>query len=142
MIRKIYIHLIDGTDSWVPIDAKHIQNDQFEIVDNKKYDDLDASELFEFFPGDIVEIEQHIFTDGTKGQVAKRLISKGEWPDRKFNEFKFMAAIGQLNIDKITAQHYHYEIGRVKQEYSAGQFYYTAIIETIDRLENLIKNKN
>jgi len=134
--------LIDGTEVWVPIDAKLVQDDQFEIIENADFNNLDINELYEFFPGDIVESEQHIFMDGSKGQIAKKLISKGQWPDRKFYEFKFKATNGQLNIDKTTIQNYHDEIERIKKEYSAGQFFYPAIIETIDKLDNLIKNKN
>jgi hypothetical protein len=141
-IQKIYIRLFDGTEVWVPIEVKLVHDDQFEIIENAEFNNLDINELYEFFPGDIVESEQHIFMDWTKGQIAKKLISKGQWPDRKFHEFKFKATYGQLNIDKTTIQNYHDEIERIKKEHLAGQFFYPAIIETIDKLNNLIKNKN
>ena len=92
--------MIDGKETWVPINAKFINYNQFEILDNPEFADLDTNELFEFFPGDIVEIEPHIFTNGTKGKVAKKLISKGQWSDRNYNEFKFKAKLGIIKIDK------------------------------------------
>lgn len=137
-IQKIYIRLIDGTETWIPINAKLIDNDQFEIIENPEFTDLDTNELYEFLPGDIVELENHVFKNGTSGKVAKKLISKGQWTDRNYMEFKFKAALGLLNIDNITAQLYQQEIERVKKEKSTGQFFYPAIIDTVDKLDKLL----
>jgi hypothetical protein len=138
-IQRIYIHLIDGTDVWVLINARQIQEAQFEILENNEYNESDTNELFEFFPGDVVELGEAILSDGTKRQVAKKLISKGQWPDRKFNEFKYKAALKQLNIDQQTALSFREEIERVKTEYSTGQIFYPTIIETVNKLNSLIK---
>src|SRR6187402_2740138 len=115
-LQKIYIHLVDGTDVWVLINAKLIQDAQFEIIETDEYKELDAKGLFEFYPGDVVELGDHILTDGTKRQVAKKLISKGKWPDRKYYEFNYKATLNQLTIDKQTAQIFHNEIERIKKE--------------------------
>ena len=53
---KVYVHLIDGGDTWAPINAKHIIGNRFEIMEDEEYDSLDSSILFEFYPGDIVEV--------------------------------------------------------------------------------------
>jgi len=132
--------MIDGTDVWVPIDARNIKGSEYEILDNKVYDDPDPNELFEFFPGDIVELESKTFKDGNKGQVATRLIIKGNWPDRKFNKFKYMATLGKLTIDLNTAEMYIEEIERLKKEFNEDQFFYPAMIETLNKLVNLLKN--
>ena len=131
--------MIDGTETWVPINAKLINNDQFEIIENPEFNDLDTNELYEFLPGDIVELENHAFQNGTSGKVAKKQISKGHWSDRNYMDFKFKATLGLLNIDKKTAQIYQKEIERVKKEKSTGQFFYPLIIETVDKLEKLLK---
>lgn len=138
MTQKIYIRLIDGTETWVPINARVINNDQFEIIENPEFTDLDANELYEFLPGDIVELENHIFQDGTSEKVAKKIISKGQWTDRNYMDFKFKATLGLLKIDQETAKIYQQEIERVKKEKSTGQFFYPAIIETVDKLEKLL----
>ena len=138
-IQKIYIRLIDGTETWVPINAKLINNDQFEIIENSEFTDLDTNELFEFFPGDIVELENHVFQDGTSATVAKKLISKGQCTDRNYMDFRFKATLGLLKINKETAQIYRQEIERVKKEKSTGQIFYPSIIETVDKLEKLLK---
>lgn len=130
--------MIDGTETWVPINAKLINNDQFEIIENPEFMDLDINELYEFLPGDIVELENHVFQNGTSGKVAKRLISKGHWTDRNYMDFKFKATLGLLKIDKETAQIYQQEIERVKKEKSIGQFFYPSIIETIAKLDKVL----
>lgn len=130
--------MIDGTETWVPINAKLIDNDQFEIIENPEFMDLDSNELYEFLPGDIVELENHVFQNGTSGKVAKKLISKGHWTDRNYMDFKFKATLGLLKIDKETAQIYQQEIERCKNEKSNGQFIYPAIIDTLAKFDKLI----
>lgn len=133
-IQRIYIHLIDGTDVWVLVNAKQIQVNQFEISEDSEYGKVDSNELFEFFPGDVVELEERVLSDSSKRQVATRLISKGQWPDRKFNEFKYKAALNRLSIDKQTALFYQDEIERVKREFSDGKTFYPTIIEQVNKL--------
>lgn len=142
MIQKIYIRLIDGTETWIPINARLINNDQFEIIENPEFMDLDVNELYEFLPDDIVELENHIFQDGTSEKVAKKLISKGHWTDRNYMDFRFKATLGLLKIDKETAQLYGKEIERVKKEKSTGQVFYPSIIETVDKLEKQLKQND
>jgi len=129
--------LIDGTEVWVPIDAKLIHDSQFEIIVNAEFVNSDTNELYEFFPGDVVELENHVFQDGTKGKVAKKLISKGQWTDRDYNEFKFKATFGQLSLDKETANKYHKEIERIKKEKKSGKYFYPSLLDTVEKLDNL-----
>ncbi len=137
-IQKIYIHLIDGTDVWVLMNAKHIQDAQFEIIENNEYNELDTKGVYEFYPGDVVELEESVTSDGCKKQVARKLISKGQWPNRKFYEFNYKATLKQLNIDKQTALFFREEIERVKMEYSNGKIFYPTLIETVNKLDELI----
>ena len=130
--------MIDGTESWVPINAKLINNDQFEIIENPEFTDLDTNELYEFLPGDIVKLENHVFQDGKSEKVARTLISKGQWTDRNYMDFRFKATLGLLKIDKETAQIYQQEIERVKKEKSNGQFFYPAIINTVAKFDKLL----
>jgi hypothetical protein len=136
--QKIYIHLIDGTDVWVLINAREIQDSRFEIMGDEEYNHRETNELFEFFPGDIVELGEQTVLDGSKRQVAKKLISKGQWPDRKYNEFKYKAALRKLSIDELTANDFSEEIERVKKEHFSGQVFYPTIIEIANKLGNLI----
>jgi hypothetical protein len=139
--EKIYIQLLDGSTSWVPVDALRMTDNQYEIVEDKEYtESVDPLYLHEFYPGDIVELGFQIFHDGKTGQVAKKLI-EGQWPDRHFKEFKFMATKGQLKIDKQTAEKHIIEIERIIKEYSAGQFFYPMLIEVVYKLSNLIEKR-
>lgn len=140
--QRVYVHLIDGTDIWIPVNARIVQDNQYEILDDSEFkDDADPNYLFKFYPGDIVEIGTHTFEDGKKGVVAKKLISQGQWQNRKYNDFLFKATLGQLNIDTYTADKYRDEVERVKEEQSAGQAFYPAIVDTIDKLEGLTRDK-
>jgi hypothetical protein len=141
-IDKIYVQLLDGSTAWALVDAKEIAYKQYEILEDKEYTNyIDPLYLLEFYPGDTVELGLHTFVDKTTGQVAKKLIKEGQWPDRKYSVFKFKATIGQLVIDKKTAGFYQNEIERVKKENLVGQFFYPSLIETVEKLDNLFKHK-
>lgn len=133
--HSIYIHLIDGTDVWVLIQAKHVQNNQFEIIETNEYTVSATKGLFQFFPGDVVELDEHVLSDGSKRHVAKKLVSKGQWPDRKFNEFKYKAMLKQVSIDKEAVKEFEVEIKRIKAEYSKGQIFYPTLMETVNKLD-------
>jgi len=141
--EKIYVQLLDGTTVWVPIKAKKIDGLRFKILEGDKYlDTVDFPlHLFEFWPGDIVELKPHTFTDGQSGQVASTLVVQGNWPDRKFSEFKYKATLGQLEINEKTVVKYRQEIERVHIEKLNGQFFYPGILETIEKLETLKTKK-
>ena len=120
---KIYIQLLDGSTAWASVDATKVADNQYKILDDKEFTDyVDPLYLHEFYPGDTVELEPHTFMDGTKGQVAKKLVNMGQWSDRRFNEFKFKATLGQLTINQQTADKYQDEIARVKKEHSLDSF--------------------
>jgi len=135
-IVKIYIQLIDGSIAWVPVDSTHVSDKQYRILDDKEYTDyIDPLYIHEYYPGDIVEIGHQTFHDGKSGQVAKKLITIGQWPDRLYNEYKFKAITGQLKIDRQTAKKYKNEIVRLIKEHSDGQFFYPILIEVTNKLD-------
>ncbi|MFD0975401.1 hypothetical protein [Salinimicrobium gaetbulicola] len=139
-VKKIYVHLIDGTDVWVPVDAIKVNPEQFEILAGDEYTHIDdPNYFFEFYPGDLVELSSHTFSNGKKEKVAKKLIRYGQSEDRKLNEFKFKATKLQLKFDRLTANMYRKEIERIKQQHAAGHVFYPAILETVEKLESLIK---
>jgi hypothetical protein len=136
--NKIYVQLLDGTTVWAPVNAKRIDDNQYEILEDKEYtENINPLSLHEFYPGDIVEVGQHTFKNGTIGQVAKKLIKVGQWSDRKYNVFKFKATVGQITIDKETAELYQHEIDRLKNEQLNGQFIYPSLVVTVNKLYKL-----
>lgn len=137
-IEKIYINLLDNVPVWIPIDARPLGDNKFEILNDEEFSDyIGPLSFHEFFPGDIVELDIHVFSDGKDGLVAARLIKAGNWPDRKLKEFKFKAAMGQLVFDDFTAEKYKLEIDIVRKEISQGQIYYQSIHDTIDNFKML-----
>jgi len=136
-LDKIYVLKIDGSDVWVPINARQLTDNQFELLSDSEYDNLDSNELFQFFPGDIVTVEQHAFSDSTVRPVARRLIHRAPRQDREYLEFKFYATRKELPLDKKTADKYWPIIERIKKEKLAGQFFYPFILDTITELENV-----
>jgi len=137
MIDRIYIKIIEGTQAWVLINAQQIQDDNFEILADSEFDDLDSSRLFEFYPGDIVKLGHQTFSNGTHGRVAKNLILLSTGPDRKYWEFMFLAVIDRIAINLDTSEKYNKEIERIKKEHKLGQFFYPVVLTIIDKLDNL-----
>lgn len=137
--EKIYIQLLDGATAYIPVNAIRLSNSQFQILDDKEFKDyVDTLYVHEFYPGDIVELGPHKFHDGSTGEVALKLIKSGQWPDRKLNEFKFKATLGQLTIDRLTANNYRNEIEKIKISIAKGQIFYQDILDAINSLDNLI----
>jgi hypothetical protein len=138
--ERIFIQLLDGSIAFVPVRATKLSNNQYKILDDKEFTDyIDFLYVHEFYPGDIVELEQHLFNDGSTGLVATRLISAGQWPGRKLNEFKFKAVLGQVTIDKQSADKYSDELNQIIKQKSTGQFVYPALLDTIEKLLGLTK---
>jgi hypothetical protein len=137
---KIYIKLIDGTESWIPINARQIDHNRYIILDDPEFDNLSSTILFEFYSGDIVKIAQQTFSDGTIGFIAKEIIANSLQPDRKYCEFMFLAVMDKLPIDQNTRDKYRQEIERIKKEKGSGQFFYPKVLDTIDKLDRLIKH--
>jgi hypothetical protein len=133
----IYIELIDGARARVPVKGVKLNDNQFRILDDYEFRYSDPLHLFEFYPGDVVEVEDRAASENKKVHVANKLVQAGEFPDRKYNEFKFLAAVGHLPLDQQTAQYYRDEIARIKREIASGQFFYKTLLETIGLLDKL-----
>jgi len=140
--NKLYIQLLDGTTIWVPVNVNRIGNNQYMILEDNEYTDYTHPlYLHEFYPGDVVESGIQTQQDGTTIEIAQKLINEGQWTDRKFNVFKFKATLGQLPINKMTADCYQNEINRVKNEYADGQFFYPSLMNTVEKLARILVNE-
>ncbi len=135
--EKIYVRMIDGAMSLVPVLAKEIQNKQYEILDDFEYSVIDDSVLFEFYPGDIVEVDDHDHRDDGYQYDAIKLIQPSNMSDRLYLEFKFRATCNELSIAHETPVKYKHVIERIKTEIASGKFFYRGIRETIEYLDRL-----
>ncbi len=91
--EDIYIRLLEGTETWVPVPAISYGNGIFEIKENQYLDlEEDATSIWEFLPGDTVEcVEQD------KRLVALKLVNS-KFPNRKVYQLIFLIV---KNIGKI-----------------------------------------
>ena len=138
IIEKIYVRMIDGTMSFVPVNAKEIRDKQYEILEDEEYLSEDDSVLYEFYPGDIVEVDDHREMDDVYQYDAKELIRPSNRNERLYLEFKFKATISELGIGNEEALlRYKLVIEQIKSEIASGKFFYRGIRETILYLERV-----
>jgi len=96
-MQQIYVRLIDGIEVFVPVVAKLLDGDLFEIMEIPSFDLNDFTSIWEFFPGDVVRCETKTFSDGSSGLLANELISS-TFPDRKFQELIFLIVYSQGKV--------------------------------------------
>lgn len=73
-LETVYIHKIEGTEVWIPVKARRVSDNQFELLNDKEFNDLDEADRLDNYPGDIVTLQEHVFSDGEMGKVVKELI--------------------------------------------------------------------
>ena len=133
MTEKILVHVIDGAESLVPVNAEQIGTFKFMILDDHQYEDIDLGIFFGFYPGDIVVVEDAF--DEEYEFKAIRISSFGSYPDRKYLFFKYKATLRQIPTSLETAEELKVEILRIKHEMADGQFVYKGIKETIQYMD-------
>ena len=68
----IYVELLDeGTAVWRPVEAELLSHGIYRILG-----DISDDENWSFEPGDVVEVRQHVFSDGSEGMIAVRQVEK------------------------------------------------------------------
>ena len=103
--KTIYIRLLEGPETWVPVPAISQGDDIFEIKENQYLDlEEDISSIWEFFPGDVV---QCIKRDGKL--IASELV-KATFPNRKVYQLVFLIvrSLGEITPNQL--QEYRDEI--------------------------------
>ncbi len=139
-MQKIYVDFIDGTKYLVPVNAEEIGPEMYLILDDEEYKNKDSSELFEFYPGDIVEAEDTDDLDLEYQHVAVSLISAGENSlERRYLRFKFYSTQRLMTVSKETAEEYKEVIERIVDEKRKGLFFYKGITETVEFLYGFVK---
>ena len=65
-LAEIFVALLDeGTDCWRPVAAQRLGENLFLIVGA-----IPEGEIWQFRPGQTVRCADHVFSDGSRGQVA------------------------------------------------------------------------
>ena len=139
-IEKIYVRAIDGTTFLIEINARELANNRFEILDDEEdYWSDDSGTLLEFYPGDIVEVENAVYPDDDLQWIAKEIVSRSSHPERLYLEFQFRATAQCLAKDKDTYPTYKDVIERIKKESAAGKFFYPMVLEEIAHFDRVKK---
>ncbi len=133
MTEKILVHVTEGAESWVPIDAQEISTYHYMILNDNEYEDIDIGTFFQFYPGDIVVVED-AFEEEYQFKALK-IYSFGSYPDRKYLHFKYKSTLRQIPTTPEKAEEFKDEIIRIKLEMAAGQFVYKGIKETIQKMD-------
>ena len=97
-IENIYIRLLEGPETWVPMPAVSHGDNIFEIKENQYLDlEEDISSIWEFFPGDIVKC-----TNRDGDLVASELL-RSTFPDRKVYQLIFLIvkSLGEVTPDQL-----------------------------------------
>lgn len=119
ILKKIYVALIEGIKSFVPVEAKEISNDEYLIVRSQLFDLEDNTSLFQFLPGDKVlckiELKKDYKNNDEQVLVADSLIASTV-PDRNLYMLKFIIVDqgGLLRPDQINF--YAKELTRLREE--------------------------
>lgn len=124
---KIYVRFIYGLLEWVPVNAREIKHEVFEILPDDIYNDLDRCELFEFYPGDIVRVEQSECVDDDYQYKAISLISTPDINERLYKEFLFYSVTDQIANYYEATEEYRSVLKRIRQEIIDGLFVYKRI---------------
>lgn len=73
-IETVYVHKIEGTEVWIPVTARRINETDYVLLDNKEFNNLDETDFLDNFPGDVVTLQERVFANGEVGKVVKDII--------------------------------------------------------------------
>jgi hypothetical protein len=119
ILKTIYVALIEGMKSFVPVEAKDLGSDVFLIVSSKLYDPDDDSSLFQFIPGDKVRCKIDLKKDHQGNEekvfVADSLVSS-KIPGRNVQTLKFVIADQNGVLRPSQVEQFSDEIKALKAE--------------------------
>jgi hypothetical protein len=131
MTEKIYIHMIDGTDIWVPVDVERLNNNEFII---KKFDDFDpedTSVIPQYIPGDIVTLKPRTI-DNKELRTVESIVKPSDNKHKDYFEFLYRTITGDKLKDENERLKYKDIIIRTKNEIKDGKFHYPAIANYVN----------
>ena len=75
---KIYVRFVDGTNVYIPVDARFVSDNIYQILPDSEFDYDDDATLFEFGPQDIVKVKSQQLAADRSVPVAYELVTVGE----------------------------------------------------------------
>jgi hypothetical protein len=135
MTEKIYIHMIDGTDIWISVDAIEQADNHFWIQTFDDFDPDDTSIVPQFIPGDIVTCKPK--TNENELRTAHSLIKPSDDKDKDYIEFLYRTVTGDKLKNDNERLKYKDAITRTRKEIRDGKFHYPAIVNYVTGIETM-----
>jgi hypothetical protein len=134
MTEQIYIHIIDGTDAWVPVETVRQADNEFLIQTFDDFDPDDTSLIPQFIPGDIVTrmIKEK---ENDKYWTADKLVKASGHRDKLYLEFLHRVITGDKPKGEKERLKYADVIVRTRKEINDGKFHYPTIVNYIKGIE-------
>ena len=124
VFKTIYVALIEGVKSFVPVEAKEITSKVYIITYSRLFDPNDNSSVFQFIPGDKVScrIETKKDCKGSEEQilVADSLIESSAL-NRNLQMIKFIIVDQNGVLSHEQMNHYNKELVVLKKEVNEGR---------------------
>lgn len=76
-LSKVYVRFIDGVEVYVPVEARLISGDVYQLMPDHNFDYDDNATLFEFGSHDVVRTKEAQWENATLGRVAYELVEAG-----------------------------------------------------------------
>jgi len=130
MTDKIYVHMIDGADIWVPVEVERLNDNEFLIKTFDDFDTDDTSVIPQFIPGDIVTLKQRTI-DNKELRTAESIVKPSGNKDKNYFDFLYRTLSGDKLKDDNERLKYKDIITRIKNEIKDGKFHYPAIVNYV-----------
>jgi hypothetical protein len=136
MTEKIYIHIIDGTDAWIPVDAERLNDNEFLIKDFTDFDPDDTSVIPQFIPGDIVTRK---IKDTERGNywTAESIVRPSDNEFKNYFEFLYRTITGDKLKDENERLKFKDILTRTTNEIKDGKFHYPAIVNYLKGIKTV-----
>jgi hypothetical protein len=132
---KIYIHVIEGTGTWMPARVTELGQGQFEVVDFEEFDPKDHSIIPQFIVGDIVTLRTQVGGEG-EFLVADKLIKPSAREDKKYFEFLYRTVTDDKLKGSVERYQFRHIIKRIRDEIQNGDdTYYPAVVNYVKGVE-------
>jgi len=131
MTETIYVRMIDGTETLIPVKARTLDNERYMIEPFGEFDIDDTSTVPQFIPGDIVTTELKDMGGQETIRIATSLTMASNNRDRIYFEFLYRTITDDKPNKREKETRYKDSVSRVRLEISQGRFHYPAVIDYV-----------
>ena len=138
---KVYVHFIDGVEVFIPVEARLISDDVFQLMPDPEFDYEDDTVLFEFGSQDIVKTKEKQLENGVLGRVAFKLVKAGDTRNlykRLLTQIVLQAPNPQVILEGIDRS----EIKSLLQKIEEAPFMYPSakdwFVENKDKIQSMM----